>query len=318
MTSWCGLLLDPYLIRGDSVSKRLAHNTLQPSLMRVMSTTADSSRAAEALADAAATALSLRNDANNLAAGSSSHNASTNDTSGATNADATSNLSADLALFLSHPSLRAALADGSLDLQSYADTVQNERNVLEAQCIAAYRDHAEDMAALEEDVTHSQHVLAAVKEMLLGFQADLGGLSGDIRELQEKSKTLDIQLTNRRAAEGSLRGYLQRIVVAPAVAQAILTGPVNCTAFVEAVQEVQNLYKNCCSDSSGEWSAGLKVTETVSGTEMKKELETLRLVAVKRSREYMLQQMAQLRRPQTNVRILQVHGLLKCKYPRTA
>lgn len=156
-------------------------------------------------------------------------------------------------------------------------------------------------------------MLQAVREMLLGFQADLGGLSGDIRELQEKSRTLDTQLTNRRAAEGRLRKYLERIVVAPSVAEAILKGPVASDTFVKAVEEVQGLYQNCCSSGEEDWSAGLVVSETVSGSEMRRELETLRQVAVQRSREYMLQQTALLRRPQTNVRILQVHGLLKCR-----
>jgi vacuolar protein sorting-associated protein 52 len=224
-------------------------------------------------------------------------------------------LSADLALFLANPSLRAALTDGSLDLQSYSDTVQMELNLLESQCISVYQEQADEIEALQRDLCHCRTVLAAVKEMLLGFQADLGGLSGEIRFLQEKSKLLDTQLTNRKAAEQKLRHFLSHIVIAPSVATAILHGPVN-GVFVEAVQEVQQLYKNCSggsgNDSIGEaWSCDIPVSETVAGREMKQEIETLRLVAVKRSREYLLQQMAMLKRPQTNVRIIQVHGLLK-------
>ena len=110
-------------------------------------------------------------------------------------------MSADLALFLEHPSLRAALADGSLGLQSYADTLQEELSTLESHCIAQYRNHAEEITALQHDLQHSQTVLQATHEMLLGFQADLGGLSGEIRQLQEKSVVFDVQHTNRKAAE---------------------------------------------------------------------------------------------------------------------
>jgi vacuolar protein sorting-associated protein 52 len=232
----------------------------------------------------------------------------------ATNTESTTThenqLSQDLALFLANPSLRAALADGSLDLKSYSETVHQELEQLESQCISVYRGKANEIAALRQDLTVCQTVLSQLHEMLLGFQADLGGLSGDIRHLQEKSRSLDTQLRNRRAAEIALRHYLQHIVVAPSVAETILTGTVNST-FLAAVKEVQQLYRDCSKTHATEWSGGVPVTETVSGQEMLKELDSLRWVAVKRSREYLLQQMALLRRPQTNVRLIQVHGLLK-------
>ena len=225
-------------------------------------------------------------------------------------ATAENQLSADLALFLANPSLRAALADGSLDLKSYSVTVNEEVQQLEKQCIAVYRSKEQEIAELAKDAEVCQTVLRQLHEMLLGFQADLGGLSGDIRQLQEKSRTLDVQLRNRRAAEAALRHFLEHLIVSPETANAILTGPVN-TTFVAAVAEVQQLYKDCSSEKPQEWSAEIPVTETVAGQEMKQHLHTLRLVAVQRSREYLLQQMALLRRPQTNVRLLQVHGLLK-------
>jgi len=225
-------------------------------------------------------------------------------------ATAENQLSADLALFLANPSLRAALADGSLDLKSYSVTVNEEVQQLEKQCIAVYRSKEQEIAELAKDAEVCQTVLRQLHEMLLGFQADLGGLSGDIRQLQEKSRMLDVQLRNRRAAEAALRHFLEHLIVSPETANAILTGPVN-TTFVAAVAEVQQLYKDCSSEKPQEWSADMPVTETVAGQEMKQHLHTLRLVAVQRSREYLLQQMALLRRPQTNVRLLQVHGLLK-------
>ena len=110
-------------------------------------------------------------------------------------------LSIDLALFLSHPSLRAALADGSLDLKSYSATVQTELQQLETQCIQQYRQHAGTVERLARDAQTCQGVLLQLREMLLGFRADLGGLSGEIRQLQAQSRTLDVQLRNRRRAE---------------------------------------------------------------------------------------------------------------------
>lgn len=45
--------------------------------------------------------------------------------------DDSEKLSADLALFLSNPDLKAALADGSLDLTSYSSTINAELSTLE-------------------------------------------------------------------------------------------------------------------------------------------------------------------------------------------
>ena len=66
-------------------------------------------------------------------------------------------------------------------------------------------------------MTECDEILSELQEMLLGFQADLGGLSGDIRNLQQMSYDLGIQLGNRRMVERGLRGYLERIVVSPSL-----------------------------------------------------------------------------------------------------
>ena len=263
---------------------------------------------------------------------------------------ASDQLSNDLAMFLANPSLRQALADGSLDLASYSSTVEEELAELETKCIDQYRSKgkwcetemiltfgatlllmlrfsyqkiifyssptssthnpAKEIETMHSDLIECQTVLSSLREMLLGFQADLGGLSGEIRQLQEKSKTLDVQLKNRRSAESRLREFLTHIVVAPNLAQTITSGPVNPT-FLQAVQELNQIHKDCRLAEPREWSAGKPPGDTTAGIEMQAKVETLRLLAVRRVREYFLEQIALLRKPQTNVRMIQIHGLLK-------
>lgn len=219
-------------------------------------------------------------------------------------------LSSDLATFLSNPSLKAALADGSLNLASYSSTVEQELHELESQCIDVYRKNATEIASLREDLESCDAVLGALQEMLLGFQADLGGLSGDIRSLQEKSRTLGVQLRNRRMADDGLREFLQHVVIAPGLAQTICRGPVNST-FLQSIHELNRIHANVHDKEPREWACHTPPSETVSGKEMQEHVEKLRQVAVTRIRDYFLSQMALLRRPQTNVRMIQVHGLLK-------
>ena len=219
-------------------------------------------------------------------------------------------LSSDLATFLSNPSLKAALADGSLNLASYSSTVEQELHELESQCIDVYRKNATEIASLRQELESCDAVLGALQEMLLGFQADLGGLSGDIRSLQEKSRTLGVQLRNRRMADDGLREFLQHVVIAPGLAQTICSGPVN-TTFLQSIHELNRIYADVHEKDPKEWSCNAPPSETVAGHEMQDHVEKLRLVAVSRIRDYFLSQMALLRRPQTNVRMIQVHGLLK-------
>jgi vacuolar protein sorting-associated protein 52 len=234
------------------------------------------------------------------------HNSNTN------NSEEHELLAHDLAQFLENPTLREALADGTLDLKSYSETIQNELEQLETECISVYRNKSNEIELLQSDLRNSQSILQQLHEMLLGFQTDLGGLSGDIRNLQQKSRTLDIQLKNRRTTENKLRQYLQHIVIAPTIVTLILHEPVNNMKYVSAVQEIQRLYNNCSMTTGTDWSCNVPVHETMSaGHEMKHELISLRNVAMKRIREYFLQQLLLLRQPQTNVRVIQVHGLLK-------
>jgi len=238
--------------------------------------------------------------------------------------DESERLSADLALFLSDPNLQSALADGSLDLSSYSSTINSELSTLERECVALHRQAAPDIRVLREEMDVCDSILAGLHEMLLGFQADLSGLSGDIRQLQEQSRSLAVQVDNRRDAEEGLRLFLERIVVPPNLAHVICRGEVD-ELFLECVKDLeekyayvqiteQNLDDPDCSDPRLVSSSGIPPASTVAGREMVEHLFKLRLQAVDRTRAYFLKVMKQLRKPKTHVRMIQSHALLKYEY----
>jgi len=233
-------------------------------------------------------------------------------------------LSADLAVFLSDPSLRSALADGSLDLASYSSTINSELATLERECIALHRQAAPDIRILREEMDVCDSILAGLQEMLLGFQADLSGLSGDIRQLQEQSRSLAVQVDNRRDAEEGLRLFLERIVVPPNLAECICRGEVD-ELFLECVKDLEEKFAYvqlteqstddpASSDPCFVSSSGIPPSQTAAGKEMIEHLSKLRLKAVERTRNYFLNVMKQLRRPKTHVRMIQTHALLKYEY----
>lgn len=148
------------------------------------------------------------------------------------NNDESERLSSDLALFLSNPTLRESLANGSLDLASYSQTIESELELLEADCIAIYRENSSTIASLRVEMDECDVVLAGLQELLLGFQADLGGLSGDIKALQEQSRTLGV----------GLRSFLERVVIPPNLAEIICSGDIDAT-FLQCVQDLETKYQ---------------------------------------------------------------------------
>ena len=60
-----------------------------------------------------------------------------------------------------------------------------------------------------------------------GFQRDLGGISDEIKHLQDKSLSMNVKLRNRKATEVKLRAFLDRVVVPPALILGLCEGPVN-------------------------------------------------------------------------------------------
>ena len=213
-------------------------------------------------------------------------------------------LSNDLALFLSNPKLKSALADGSLDLTSYSQTMEEEIYNLERECINHYRESEGDLVKLKQELEECDSILGHFQELLLGFQADLSGLSGDIRHLQDQSRTLGVKLRNRKHAELGIRQYLQRSLLEPSLADTICRASVDAN-FVGAVLQMERKYQiTSMPQEDGE-------TQIPSSVELKQHLYKLRLVATSRVRSYFLSKIAETRRPKTNVRMIQQNSLLK-------
>ena len=78
--------------------------------------------------------------------------------------------------------------------------------------------------------------------MLLGFQADLGGISEEIKYLQDESLSMSICLKNKKAAEEKLRYFLENASISGDMANSIVNGPVN-EQFLEAIVALSSKLK---------------------------------------------------------------------------
>ncbi|KAM7459796.1 hypothetical protein LguiA_036220 [Lonicera macranthoides] len=115
-------------------------------------------------------------------------------------------------------------------------------------------------------------------EECVSDDAEIGSISSDIRILQDKSMDMEMKLKNRKVAESKLAKFVDDIIVPPRMIDIIV---------------------------DGETSVALK--------DVQPELERLRQKAVSKVSEFIVQKLHALRKPKTNIQILQ-QSVLKCKY----
>jgi hypothetical protein len=102
--------------------------------------------------------------------------------------------------------------------------------------VLQYVENSQQVIDLHRQMQECDGVLARMQEMLLGFQADLSGISEEIKHLQDESLSMSIRLKNRRAAEEKLHKFLENSSLSPELATSIV-GPDVTEQFLDAVRE---------------------------------------------------------------------------------
>jgi hypothetical protein len=190
--------------------------------------------------------------------------------------------------------------------------------------VRQYVSNSEEVGELHKQMQDCDSVLARMQEMLLGFQVDLGGISEEIKFLQDESQSMSVRLKNRRAVEKRLRVFLDNCNIAPEHGEAILNGPVN-ESFLAAVLAVNKrlkfLQKEAASASSRDQEGGngngdgggdtavgaeaIVISSTFAGRKLLPELRRLREKALAKTKDYFASQFSALRKPKTNVQMVQ-------------
>lgn len=98
---------------------------------------------------------------------------------------------------------------------------------MEVDSVRDYVAQSEQVVELHNDMQSCDAILKRMQEMLLGFQADLVGISDEIKHLQDESLSMNVKLRNRRAVESGLKGFLDQVVVPPAMVASLCGGDVS-------------------------------------------------------------------------------------------
>lgn len=165
---------------------------------------------------------------------------------------------------------------------------------------------------LHNQMQECDHVLARMEEMLHGFQADLGEISAEIKHLQDDSLSMSIRLKNRRAVEDKLHVFLDNASILPSMASSIVSPVVN-EAFLESVVQLGKRlqYLEQTTPAADGSSLDIAPSETYYGRSLLPELEKLKIKAIAKIRDYFTLQISAIRKPKTNIQILQTNALVK-------
>lgn len=134
---------------------------------------------------------------------------------------------------------------------------------------------------------------------------DLASISSEINTLQRNSKTMNAELKNKKIVESELSSFLDQILIEPELIKSICLSEVNETY----IEFVMSLHKKLDFVSKSNEAAGSHAFTSIIG-----ELEKLKLKAIGKIREFLIYRIYSLKKPKTNVQIIQQTVLLKYRY----
>nr|XP_010940364.1 vacuolar protein sorting-associated protein 52 A isoform X1 [Elaeis guineensis] len=196
------------------------------------------------------------------------------------------------------------LAKGT-KIREYTKGVENNVREVELDSIQDYIKESDNLVLLHDQIRDCDNILSQMETLLSGFQAEIGSISSEIKSLQEKSMDMGLKLKNRKAAESKLSRFVEDIIVPPRMVDIIVDGEVN-DEYLRTLEILSKKLKFVEVDSMVKASKALK--------DVQPELERLRQKAVSKAFEFMIQKLYALRKPKTNIQILQQNVLLKYKY----
>ncbi|OWM63440.1 hypothetical protein CDL15_Pgr022185 [Punica granatum] len=190
-------------------------------------------------------------------------------------------------------------------LREYTKGVENNLRQVELDSIQDYIKESDNLVSLHDQIRECDGILSQMETLLSGFQAEIGSISSDIKILQEKSMDMGLKLKNRKVAESKLAKFVEDIIVPPRMVDIIVDGEVN-DEFLRTLEILSKKVKFIEVDPMAKTSKALK--------DVQPELEKLRQKAVSKVFEFIVQKLYALRKPKTNIQILQQSVLLKYKY----
>lgn len=140
-----------------------------------------------------------------------------------------------------------------------------------------------------------------MEEMLLNFQGNLGNISSSIKTLQDQSFSMNLQLKNRKTTENLIGNFIDNLTITPQLIKRINDDEIN-DKYLENLLDL-NAKADCISQYGN----------TQAAIEIKPVFERLLSKAVYKVKNYLLNQLNELRKPKANTQIIK-QSIMKFKF----
>jgi len=187
-----------------------------------------------------------------------------------------------------------------VDLRRVTEKAANELRQLENEAAYDYLKIEKETKDLIGQIDFSDKILNNLEGLLKDFRQNLLVIKGEMTSLQEKSMQMNIGLNNRKNISNEFSEFIESIMLEPKLIEDILKGEIN-------EEYVGNIAKLCKK------LANLKrynALDNKSVKEIEPELSKLKLKACERIKAYMNTQIANLKKPKTNIQIIQQNNLV--------
>ncbi|KAF5899902.1 vacuolar protein sorting-associated protein 52 isoform X1, partial [Clarias magur] len=199
--------------------------------------------------------------------------------------------------------VQEALRTG-VDLRQYSKQVESELQRIEQASIKDYIKESQNIASLHNQITACDSILERMEGMLSSFQTDLSSISSEIETLQQQSVSMSVRLKNRQAVRSHLSQLVDELLVPGTMINVILESPVTEQQFLEQLHELNNKIN---------FAKELSFRETLACADIQDIVDRLKIKAVSKIREFILQKIYSFRKPMTNYQIPQ-NTLLKHRF----
>ncbi|XP_059173916.1 vacuolar protein sorting-associated protein 52 homolog [Physella acuta] len=196
--------------------------------------------------------------------------------------------------------VKEALKKG-VDLRQYSKEIERDLLKVENESVQDYIKESKNIASLHKQIAACDTILERMEQMLNGFQGDLSSISTEIQSLQNQSIAMNVKLKNRQAIRGELSQYVDEMVIPENMIKSILESPVTEDDFKEQLHELNHKINFVKEQSFRDARACVDVKDI---------LEKLKIKAIAKIREFLLQKIYAFRKPMTNYQIPQ-NTLLK-------
>ena len=193
----------------------------------------------------------------------------------------------------------AMALEQNINLTNYSKKIENDLKNVEIESIRDYIESSEDLVNLHNDIHKTDCLLESMQNMLSGFQDHLKQISGEIKHLQDKSLSMNIELQNQKQTEIELNKYVDELEITQDFIEQITNHPVGQKYQEYLIKLNSKIQFHQSLDH--QWTAYQDVAT---------KLLTLQNRATLRIRSFLIQQFNELGVPKTNISFKQQHLLL--------